>query len=647
MRLIGLDAETFYSKDYSLTKMGTASYIRDARFKVHGWALKVEDEPSRWLSHEQFVSWAKGQDWSDTAIYGHNLMFDGSILAWHYGINPALWVDTLGMSRAVLGPVIKSFSLDSVGTYIGRGGKVNKGQALKDVMGVRDLSADQFATLGQYAEGDIELTRAILDHCAPSFPDSEYEILDWTIRCFTEPAVGIDQSMVAKAMQAEALRRDELLQKANIDAATLRSDKQFAEVLTLLEVDPPRKISKRTGKETYAFAKTDEAMMALLEHPNDYVRAVVEARMGIKTSIVQTRLESLKLHGETNKGRFSVGIGFSGAHTHRFSAMSGGKKGGLNILNFPRKGDLNKTLVAPPGWLIVDADSSQIEARLAMWQANEVGILSVFREKKDPYSTFASKVYGREVTKANAGERFVGKVGMLSLQYGASHVAFQNMIRVQGSAQGLPKSMWSLDEEFCKRVVQSYRNEYRGVPKLWKELDVVLAHIADGQTPPQPCKAVEFTKTGYVLPSGLEVNYHDLRAHEGMNKAGTRRQIQYSYHRVSKQFATDRQRLYGANVLENVCQSLAREAIVADQLVQINKELRVVWQVYDSVVCLIPEDEKDLWCGWITDIMSTPPVWTDGYELDFPIACEVGVGKTYAEAKSQKWVRPERMRVAA
>lgn len=650
MRVIVLDAETFYSKEYSLSKMGTAAYINDARFKAHGWSVKDGEDPARWLDDEQFREWAKTVDWSDVAVVGHNLIFDGSILAWRYKIKPALWIDTLGMSRAVLGPVLKSFSLDSVGEHLGFGGKLEKGKALHDVMGVLHPSPDQMTRLAYYAIDDAELTHKIFTYCAARFPGDlhdreqwgEYEILDWTIRCYTEPSVLIDQRMVAKAHEAETARRANLITSAGVELAELRSDAKFAELLRSLGVEPPRKISKRTGKETWAFAKTDEAMTELLEDYDPRVRAVVEARMGVKTSIVQTRLESLRTHGETNRNKFSVGVGYSGAHTRRFSAVSGGRKGGLNILNFPREGDLNKTLVAPPGWLIVNADSSQIEARLAMWQADEMGILAAFRDKKDPYCIFASRVYGKPITKADKGERFIGKQGMLGLQYGASHLTFQNTCRVQGRANGLPKEMWTLDEDFCRSVVQTYRKEYVGVPRVWRDLDLALKYMADGQQPPQVMKGVELTKTGYVLPSGVAVNYHDLRA--SMNTEGKRKRVEFSYHRVSKQSSIPRNRIYGAAMLENICQSLAAEAIVADQLVQINRELRVVWQVYDSIVCLIPEDHKDEFCGYIEDVMSTVPVWSEGYDAFLPIACEVGVGRTYAEAKKEQWHRPDHMK---
>lgn len=651
-RIIGLDVETFYSKEYSLRRLSTTQYVNNPLFKTHIWAVQELGEPAFALTHEQFIAWAADQDWSEIAIVGHNLVFDGTVLERQYRIRPALWIDTMGMAKAVLGPVIKSFSLDSVGEYLGLGGKLEKGKALADVMGVEHPSPEQIANLTYYAVEDIGLTMRIFEHLRPSFPGDlregsntglgEYEILDWTIRCYTEPVVMIDRTMVGTAYQAESERREKLIAASGVQLAELRSDAKFAQLLIDRGIDPPRKVSKRTGKETWAFAKTDEEMTALLEDDDPVVRALVEARMGVKTSLVQTRLNSLDEHAVSNRNRFSVGIGFSGAHTHRFGAVGGGRKGGLNILNFPRDGDLNKTLVAPKGFLIANADSSQIECRLVLWQGDEVEPLAYLASGKDLYSSFASRVYGREIIKDNhPGERFVGKVGVLSLGYGASAPAFQNMVRIQGRAMNLPPEMWKLGDDFCKSVVQTYRRSYPGVPRTWKAADTALMYMADGQEPPaDTMKGVQFTKTGYVLPSGLEVNYHGLRAEHGVSPDGKRKIKSFTYTRISKQFSSDRQRVYGASVTENVQQSLAREVIVAHQLPIINRELRVVWQVYDSIVCLIPEKYVDEYAGFIEDVMNSVPPWADGYKTRLPIACEVGVGKTYAEAKKHKWKRP-------
>lgn len=59
MNLITVDFETFYSKEYSLTKMTTEEYVRDSRFEVIGVGVKVNNGDTEWASgtHEQLKQW--------------------------------------------------------------------------------------------------------------------------------------------------------------------------------------------------------------------------------------------------------------------------------------------------------------------------------------------------------------------------------------------------------------------------------------------------------------------------------------------------------------------------------------------------------------------------------------------------------------
>lgn len=44
MQLVTVDFETYYDKDYSLSKMTTEAYIRDPRFQIIGVGVKIADE---------------------------------------------------------------------------------------------------------------------------------------------------------------------------------------------------------------------------------------------------------------------------------------------------------------------------------------------------------------------------------------------------------------------------------------------------------------------------------------------------------------------------------------------------------------------------------------------------------------------------
>ena len=49
MNIITIDFETYYDKDYSLSKMTTEEYIRDERFEVIGVSVKVGDAEPVWF----------------------------------------------------------------------------------------------------------------------------------------------------------------------------------------------------------------------------------------------------------------------------------------------------------------------------------------------------------------------------------------------------------------------------------------------------------------------------------------------------------------------------------------------------------------------------------------------------------------------
>ena len=180
------------------------------------------------------------------------------------------------------------------------------------------------------------------------------------------------------------------------------SNQIFVKILETVGVEPPMKTSLRTGKETYAFAKTDKEFTALLDHPNPKVQTLVAARLGTKSTIEETRTENLMKVAD--RGALPIMLNYYGAHTGRFS---GGDK--LNLQNLPRNGAIRKAITAPEGHVLVACDSSQIEARMVAYIAGQDDLVQAFREGRDVYSEFASEVYGKKVTKDDKVQRFVGK----------------------------------------------------------------------------------------------------------------------------------------------------------------------------------------------------------------------------------------------
>jgi hypothetical protein len=190
------------------------------------------------------------------------------------------------------------------------------------------------------------------------------------------------------------------------DRDQLMSNKQLAKVLEGFGVVAPMKISPANGKQTYAFSKTDEEFKALLEHDNVTVQAIVAARLGVKSTIEETRTE--RFIGIAKRGSMPVPLRYYAAHTGRW-----GGDDKLNLQNLPRKSPLKYSIIAPDGYVVLDSDSSQIEARTLAWLAGQNDLVEAFDKGEDVYCIMASAIYGRQITKADERERFVGKTTIL------------------------------------------------------------------------------------------------------------------------------------------------------------------------------------------------------------------------------------------
>ena len=138
--MITLDFETYYDKDFSLTKLTTEEYVRGEQFETIGVAVKVNNEPTQWFSGSDTDTafWLHQFDWANHFALAHNAMFDAAILTWRYGIRPKAWLDTLSMARALLGPNA-SVGLAKLALHFGLG---QKGTEVEIARGMRraDLS---------------------------------------------------------------------------------------------------------------------------------------------------------------------------------------------------------------------------------------------------------------------------------------------------------------------------------------------------------------------------------------------------------------------------------------------------------------------------------------------------------------------------
>lgn len=610
MDLITIDFETYYDQEYSLSKLTTEEYVRDTRFEVIGVAIKVNNEAVEWASgtNKQMAAYLNEFDWSNSMVLAHNTMFDGAILSWRYGIKPKAWADTLCMARAVHGTNAGG-SLKALTERYKLGAKGTEVIAAKG-MNRDDFSSAQLSKYGDYCINDVELTYKLFRIMGKGFPKQELKIIDLTLRMFVEPELDLDLGLLEVHLDDTKENKDRLLEEAGVSKDDLMSNLKFAELLYELGVRPPTKVSPTTGKETLALAKTDEGFKALETHEDVRVQSLVTARLGNKSTLEETRTQ--RFIDIAKRGLLPVPIQYYAAHTGRWG---GADK--INIQNLPSRGPngkkLKNSIIAPEGYMVIDADSAQIEARVLAWLAEQDDLVEAFAKGEDVYKKMASDIYDIDEDKVTKDQRFVGKTTILGAGYGMGAVRFKAQLQLSG---------FDMELKEARRVIKIYRDTNWKINHLWREAQNLLTELTK-----KNCRQTSLGKEGVLdivaaekgirLPSGLLLRYEDLSFET--NEEG----VQFTY-----KVRNGRNKIYGGKVVENVCQAIAR-CIIAEQMLKITKKYRVVMTVHDSVVCCVPETEVSDAQAYIEKCMRWTPDWAEG----LPIDCESGVGRSYGECE--------------
>lgn len=609
MDLITVDFETYYDKDFSLRKMTTEAYIRDPRFEVVGVGVKVNNNATEWASgtHEELKEYLHTFDWGSSVLLCHNTLFDGAILSWLFDVHPRVLTDTLCIARALHGVEVGG-SLHALTQRYGLGAK---GTEVLDAIGKRrlDFTDSELDKYGDYCINDVELTYKLFNVMGRGFPKNELRLIDCTLRMFVEPVLELDLGLLEQHLEDTKQIKEDLITSSGVTKKELMSNPKFAELLEGLGVIPPTKISLTTNKETFAFAKNDEQFKALENHADPRVQALVTARLGTKSTLEESRTE--RFIGIAKRGLLPVPVRYYAAHTGRW-----GGDDKINIQNLPSRGvngkKLKNSMLAPEGYMMVDCDSSQIEARVLAWLAGQDDLVQAFTDKEDVYIKMASKIYNIPEEAVTKDQRFVGKTTILGAGYGMGAVRFADQLQSFGT---------HMDVEEARRVIRIYRDASWKINTLWRDCQNMLVEMSRGNSgslgPNGIVKYGADGRNGWILlPSGLKMRYDDLQYEQGERGPEFKYKTRRGYTRI-----------YGGKVTENICQAIAR-CIIGDQMLAIAKKYKVALTVHDSVVCCVPEDELKEATRYIEECMSSTAPWAEG----LPITCESDNGKSYGEA---------------
>lgn len=630
MTPVFLDFETFWDVRHSLTCMPPTEYVMHPETEIQSLAMKVgrKGETVVVFGEADIRELLNTVDWSDAMAIGHNMSgFDSMILAWRFGINPKHYGCTAAMARQghskttakVSGKNLTGVSLKKLAIEFGVGKKLDLEATNTKGKKLADFSFSELAAMKEYNKVDTDLCAELFYALLPEIPKKELLLIDMTTRMLVAPGFELDTEMVRDALVAvRQEKRDSLIKLAKLldyDSyiatalaegvsveeqvrSALASASRFGALLKDLGVKVPTKISKQTGQVAPALAKTDQGFIDLVEHDNPLVAAAAQARLDVKSTILETRLEAFLRAAAACDGKLPVPLRYCGADTTgRWSGEQ------YNMQNLPRinpkspkpSDALRNALRAPKGHMVVVADLSGIELRVNhyLWKVQSSMDLYAEDAEADLYKAFAAARYNITPEEVTKDQRQLAKVAQLGLGFGSGHVTFRKVAKLMGGLE--------LDEQESKEIVDDWRRTYKDIVAGWKAFHASLVNIKDGtEKAIDPWGLCVTEKEAIRLPSGRKICYPDLRQKRDDNNM---MEWWYGSGRTTA-------RIYAGKGDENMVQALARD-IIADNALQFYKQskLQPALMVHDELVYIVPESEAQSALDELQGIMRKGVSW--------------------------------------
>lgn len=581
---LAADAETYYNtKDkYSLRVMGNEEYIFDPRFQVHGWSFRIDGGPAHWVDGPNVKSYLASFDWPKVVFISHNILFDGAILVWRYGFMPKVFVDTMGLANAFVRPYTGSSSLNACAEH--HHWPLKSG-VLNEVNGKKSheikLYPGMWERLAQYCNDDTDKCWWMFKKYYPLVTQVERVRMDWAVRNYVRGRLRIDAPMLHNIYTETVTEREKLLTEAGISKEVARSRPKFAAHLENLGIEVEYKRGK--SGEIPAIAKKDPFVLDLLANGSPEAVAAMRARLAFSSTIETSRAERLLKMARATRGKMLLPTVWHGAHTGRPTGTDG-----VNPLNFGRTSRVREAIQTEAGYVLVDVDASQIEARLCAWFTLCWTLIEAFADKtRDVYCEVASNLFGELISPRDELERQVGKVVKLACQYGLGKVTLRRRLQAAGI---------DATEEEAKHYVDTYRSSYPEVLGSGREMVEIFKECIRDKVEIE-YKGCLFSERGIYLPSERWIFYN------GLHISGHGRSSGVAYY--SPRYKS-MQSLHPGAINENLAQAMTNDHIGRVHAKYADKTLNML---YDSLVVLAREDEAEALKNEIADEMSTPSPW--------------------------------------
>ena len=690
-----IDFETFWSSTYTLSKMGPIEYIRDQRFVPQLLAaMRIENQyelPKGLVTDniENMRAFLKRADRSNEdpiILAGHNMAgFDALVISEYFGIKPAFIIDTITMMNWIGYSRIIPRSHAALTELLGNGTKKAGTVVSCGKQWPQDFTPEEQQFFVQYCYDDAFQCAENLLQMMPHMSSDALLFGHITAHMATEPVFELDERLleeyIAEIDAKVAQARKDLLSLFHFPSeeaflTAIRSADKFAVMLASLGVTPPMKVSEAKTKTkkaqleklmeqattradqlilrermetelpvmTYAFSKTDLPFLALREHPDMRVQMLVNARLDHNTSIDRSRAERLLFFARQHKP-IPIMLSAFNAHTGRYTAGAAEEGGSSDKLQFqnlskrdPSKAKLRQAIHAPAGYKVVACDSSQVEARCLAWAANETGLVTQFREGRDPYSELAEMIFQVPHEEIHYGAkhgdkklkmyRNVGKTAILSAGYGVGAQKFSDTLARQGARLSDDPDK---HREMAFNAHAVYRAAHPNIVKFWNLCGNVIQGMSVGYSGEFGGPDGKLFKFGtkemgscgrqvpyILLPNGYHLWYPNLRVENDNGKA------QYFYDRPRGKNVI-KTKIYGGSATENSIQSLAFMVLMWQACRMHEAGIRLAANIHDSFATVVPEEQAEEAAAKMLSIMKTCPPWAS----TLPIDAESEIGRDF------------------
>lgn len=264
---------------------------------------------------------------------------------------------------------------------------------------------------------------------------------------------------------------------------------------------------------------------------------------------------------------------------------------------------------APEGWVFIDFDLGQIEARMIAWMAGEESLLQAFRDldakttQYDVYEQMAAEIYQIPLSQITKKHRALGKVAILGLGYGMGVAKFYETAIDWGVSD--------ITMDLAERAVGLYRDKYPKIRQFWYDLEAAMTR-AIRYTGDEIFGRYRITysraarRMTIYLANGRPLYYHKCQiGDDGIEYFGRLPPPRSGYGTV---------RTWGGKTAENIDQAQSRD-IFAGGMLRTQTIAPIVLTVHDEILWMARAEVADQVYAAIKAEMTKNLIWAEGLPL--------------------------------